>query len=128
MSCPEGYRISFWPAKAIGVPSKEVFLIPKKPEGESGVDYYYFFNAYVEAINKEIMPGNEQNFWFQGKTKNDGASMFVNQNIGIKELYNIPKYMAEICGYEEPGSYTGHTFRRTARQMAVASASSYETS
>ena len=41
MSCPEGYRISFWPAKAIGVPSKEVFLIPKKPEGESGVDYYW---------------------------------------------------------------------------------------
>ena len=89
--------------------------MPKKPEGKSGVDYYYYFNSYVEAINKEINLSNQQNFWFQGKKKReDGATSFVNQIVGIDELYKVPKYMAEICGFDHPEQFTGHSFRRTA--------------
>ena len=69
----------------------------------------------MEAINKEINLSNQQNFWFQGKKKReDGATSFVNQTVGIDELYKVPKYMAEICGFDHPEQFTGHSFRRTA--------------
>ena len=64
--CEEGYRISFWPCKQTDVPKMETFLIPKKPEGASGVDYYSFFHAYVECINSEIKPAGHDTFWYTG--------------------------------------------------------------
>ena len=65
-----------------------------------GVDYYKFFNAYVQAINTQIKPSPKQTFWYSvGYKKSDGVekTFFKNQNLGINEIYGNTRHIAELC-------------------------------
>ena len=95
-SVPEGYSITFQPRKQ-GTPKWETFLIPKKPDGASGPDYYSIMSAYIEAINAEIVPSDEQTLWWQGRVKTeDDSSYFAHQAMGINEMRQVPNYMATV--------------------------------
>ena len=66
-------------------------------------------------INKEIGPSKDAPFWYQTRTcKETKTQHFHPQPMGINCLYKIPRYMADLCGLENPEQFTGHSFRRTA--------------
>ena len=66
-------------------------------------------------INKEIGPSKDAPFWYQTRTcKETKTQHFHSQPMGINCLYKIPRYMADLCGLENPEQFTGHSFRRTA--------------
>ena len=95
-SVPEGYSITFQPRKQ-GTPKWETFLVPKKPEGAKGPNYYSIMSAYLEAINFEIVPNDEQTLWWQGRLKiEDESSYFAHQPMGINEMRQVPNYMATV--------------------------------
>ena len=45
--CPEGYAITFKPAKQQGPVKLSEFIIPKKPKGVDGTDFYAIFDKYI---------------------------------------------------------------------------------
>lgn len=84
--CPEGYRITFAPKKQRGPPKTETFLVPK----ESAIaDFYYPLHKYVETLNKEIGPSQNEPFWYCGRVLKNGQTKFVKQCLGIGENFSI---------------------------------------
>ena len=54
-------------------------------------------SAYLEAINQEIVPSDEQTLWWQGRVKiEDESSYFAHQAMGINEMRQVPSYMATV--------------------------------
>ena len=87
--------MTFIPCKPTTAPKPADFLIPKKEPNEKGVDYYYYFHKYIEAINASIAPSEGQTVWWRGNTRG-GKSYYSHQKLGIKEMYEVPKYMASV--------------------------------
>ena len=75
----------------------------------------------TQVLNNFSHLFNESNFlitfvlsgYFVDNGDGTFKSHFKNQSLGINEMYKIPKYMAEICGYPNPERFTGHSLRRT---------------
>ena len=78
--------MTFNPKKQRGPKSSETFLVPKE---SSIADFYYSLNKYVEAINKEIAPNQDEPFWWCGRQLKNGQSKFVKQGLGIGENFSI---------------------------------------
>ena len=91
---------------------RKTFMVPKIPDDMQGVDYYKFFDAYVQAIHTDVKPSAKQPFWLTAKVMKT-KTFFKRQNLGINEIYGNPRHIAELCGYPDPELYTGHAHRRT---------------
>ena len=107
----DGYSFKFTPAKQRGAVREDDFIVPKKPEDlEGGADYVAIFDAYVEAINKEISPLPDDQIFWTGRMKPDGSSMFTKQHLGIGEIRAVPKFIASWLKKDETEKYTGNFF------------------
>ena len=108
-SVPEGYSITFQPRKQ-GTPKWETFLIPKKPDGASGPDYYSIMSAYIEAINIEIVPSDDG--WI-GAISEAFGSRYAGEGVGgtIGRSFLVPRQLSRwkwgrvtakpsACGYK----------------------------
>ena len=103
----EGYLCRFKAAKQSGPVKYSEFLIPKKPDNVEGIDWFHIFDTYVEAVNKEVAPKPDQEVFYTGRLFTNQPSRFVRSYLGIKELRNIPNFIANWLKLEDAHLYTG---------------------
>ena len=108
--CPEGYSFHFKPAKQQGPIKYSSFIVPKKPDGIEGPDFYAIIDRYIERVNKDVSPGPNDQIFFTGRCFPDGSSRFIKSYLGIRELRGVPKHVAECLNLETPEKYTGKFF------------------
>ena len=97
----------FQAAKQTGPVKWSEFLIPKKPPGAFGIDFFHVFDTYVQAVNQEVKPKPEQEVFFTGRLFPNKPSRFVNSYVGIKEIRAVPTFIAKWLKLENPERYTG---------------------
>ena len=114
--CPEGLRITFRPKKQRGPPKSESFLVPKLKEGQTGVDWYAIVNKYIETVNKEVSPSEDEPLFWCGRILKDGSTKFVKQVLGIGQIRAVPRFLGTKLGldFETILELKGHSMRSTA--------------
>ena len=83
------------------------FLIPKRPAGVVGIDWFHIVDTYMEAVNQEVKPKPEQEVFFTGRLFPNKPSRFVNSYMGIKEIRGVPGFIAKWLKLDNPERYTG---------------------
>ena len=85
------------------------FLIPKRPaDSGDSIDWFGIFDTYIEAVNKEVKPKPDGEVFYTGRLVPNGRSRFINSNLGIKEIRNVPTYIANWLKLDDPEKYTGN--------------------
>ena len=107
----------------------DVTLIRKKQRGEKKTSTFIvpsslaehvtnYFVAVTAALGEENRTGHFIKGTPVSKSKPKTCRL-VNQPMGVNTLYGIGKDVAIKLGLENPETYTGHCFRRTAATMAA---------
>ena len=111
--CPDGYYVSFIPAKQRGTVERSEFLVPKG-KTSNGVDCAKIIQEYIEALtNDGILTKPDGPFLFTGsKVGQSRASKFQQSPIGVNTLRLINKEVAEKLNLPDAKRYTGHCSRR----------------
>ena len=110
---PEGYQVTFFPAKQTGHVKNSKFLV-KNEENQSGVNCARILQKYLEALTRyEVVTTPDGPFFMRGYKKGPHSkSKFTNEPIGKNTLAKIPGEIAEFLNLPESEKYTGHCFRR----------------
>ena len=106
---PEGYEVTFTPAKQTSHTITKKFLIPRNRSGEgvchaTVLDLY--FSALAKDLGRKITP--ESPLFMTGrKPTAKGTSVYANIPLGVNEIKNTGKYMAQVLGKPDSDEYTG---------------------
>jgi hypothetical protein len=88
--------VYFWPCKQ-DEKKMDQFEIPKRPKNSKLPDYFSILQKYIEVLNAEIRPTDNQTFWWRGATnEKTGKSAFVNEALGVLQFRKLPCYMATV--------------------------------
>ena len=111
--CPEGYYLSFTPAKQRGHIRTSKFLIPRG-KTPSGVCFATIIEEYISALSDDRIPLRPSApFLYTGRPETDSKpSKFVNSPVGENALRKFGVEMATYLELPSPEKYTGHCFRR----------------
>lgn len=98
---------------------KDDMLVVNIPETKTGTaksfivpeEFYGFYKKYLILRLKDV---DTDRFFLR---YDNGRC--VKQVIGINKFGDMPKLIATYLQLENPGSYTGHTFRRTSATVLV---------
>ena len=110
---PDGYQVTFFPAKQTGHVKESKFLI-KNEENESQVNCAKIIQKYLEALTRdEVVTKPDGPFFMRGyKERPHSKSKFSNEPIGKHTLAKIPSEIATFLDLPDAEKYTGHCFRR----------------
>ena len=99
-----GYKVTLIRKKQNGEKKPSVFFIP--------ANFAKHIELYSAAVTSEL--GDAKGAFCKGK-----SNKFVDQPMGKNTLYGIGKDVATTLNLPNPGTYTGHCFRRSSATIAA---------
>ena len=110
---PQGYEVTYWPAKQRGHIKPAKFIIPRGGPVDENPSPAHVIDIYLQVLNKWVSYTPEKQFFYTGTTPMTAAgsprkSRFIDSYLGINTLRAVGQDIARHLNLTNWKRYTGN--------------------